>query len=193
MTAHRFPWVPILLAALLLPGIVLTSAPVAAKEAFRVESVATRLDGDTLTMDAHIDYAFSEVALEALDNGVPLTMEVHIQVRRADAWIWEENLLDQRLRYLIRYKPLSQRYLVGRLPESGGRDYVTRDAAISALGDLRGVQLLRKDRLEPGEAYDLHLQATLDIEELPLPLKPIAYLLPSWKLSTGWTKWPIEH
>jgi hypothetical protein len=193
MTANRFPWRTFLAAALLLPGLFLASTPIAAKEAFRVESVTTRLDGDTLTMDAHIDYAFSEVALEALDNGVPLTLEVHIQVRNADAWIWDENLVDRRLRYFIRYKPLSQRYLVGRLPGSGGRDYVTRDAAITALGELRGVQLLGADRLEPGEAYELHLQATLDIEELPLPLKPIAYLLPSWKLSTGWTKWPIEH
>jgi hypothetical protein len=172
---------------------VLGSGPAAADEEFRVESVAIRTEGERLIMDGQLDYNFSEVAIEALDNGVPLTLDVHIQLRPADAWIWDQSLVDQRLRYVIRYKPLSERYLVSRLPGEGGRSYVTRDAAVAALGDLRGIELTGVDRLEPGEDYEIHLQASLDIEELPLPLKPLAYLLPSWKLSTGWTKWPLER
>ena len=37
-----------------------------------------------------------------------------------------------------------------------------------------------------------NLKIALDIEELPLPLRPTAYLLPSWKLSSGWTTWPLR-
>ena len=172
---------------------VLGSVPAVADEEFRVESVAIRTEAGRLIMDGQLDYNFSEVAIEALDNGVPLTLDVHIQLRPADAWIWDPSLVDQRLRYVIRYKPLSERYLVSRLPGDGGRSYVTRDAAVAALGDLRDIDLTGVDRLEPGEDYEIHLLASLDIEELPLPLKPLAYLLPSWKLSTGWTKWPLER
>jgi hypothetical protein len=64
---------------------------------------------------------------------------------------------------------------------------------VAALGDLSGLQLVGIDRLEEDEDYEIHLQAYLDIEELPIPLKPMAYLFPSWKLSTGWTKWPVEY
>jgi hypothetical protein len=194
MTPQRPPplgmsrrWSLLLLLALLLPQ------ALRADDDFRVESVAIRTEGDMLVMDAQLDYGFSEVAVEALDNGVPLTLEVHIQLRPADAWVWDSSLVDQRLRYVIRYKPLSERYLVSRLPGDGGRSYVTRDAAVAALGDLRDLQLTATDRLEQGRDYEIHLQAHLDIEELPLPLKPMAYLLPSWKLSTGWTKWPLER
>ncbi|MEA3274584.1 MAG: DUF4390 domain-containing protein [Pseudomonadota bacterium] len=172
--------------------LVLAPGGAAAADEFRVDKVETRLEGDVLVMDARIDYAFSDVALEALDNGVPLTLEVHIQLRNTDAWVWEDNLVDQRLRYVIRYKPLSERYLVSLLPGDGGRSYVTRDAAIGALGEIENLQLVAKDRLEDGETYEIHLLVSLDIEELPLPLKPIAYLRPSWKLSSGWTKWPLE-
>jgi hypothetical protein len=179
--------VPLLLAMLLL-----VAWPAWGKHEFRVEKADTRVADGTLIMDARIDYAFSDVALEALDNGVPLTLEVHVQVRRSDAWVWEESVIDQRLRYRIRYKPLSERFLVSRLPEAGGRSYVTRDAAVAALGEIEGLQLAKVSQLEPGEEYEIHLQASLDVEELPLPLKPIAYLLPSWKLSTGWTKWPLR-
>lgn len=164
----------------------------AAAEGFRVESAKTRLEGETYVLDARIDYGFSDLALEALGNGVPLTIEVHVQVRPKDAWIWDDNLLDERLRYAIRYKPLSERFLVSQLPGDGGRGFVTRDAAIAALGEIK-LPLVDAARLEPKTAYKVHLKAELDIEELPLPLRPMAYLSPAWKLSTGWTKWPLER
>lgn len=170
----------------------LTAATPAAAE-FVVKDVQTSDDGEMLVMDANIDYGFSEEALEALDNGVPLTLQVHVQLRGADDWVWDDSLVDQRLRYIIRYKPLSERYLVSQLPSAGGTSYVTRDAAITALGEIQGLQLVSKERLqERGGAFEIHVKASLDIEELPLPLKPMAYLFPSWKLSSGWTKWPLE-
>lgn len=159
---------------------------------FKVVDVRTRLDGDTYVLDARIDFDFSERALEALDNGVPLTLEVHIQVRPRKDWIWETSLVDQRLRYRIRYKPLSESYLVAQLPGETGRTFVTRDAAVAALGDISGLQLLGKERLDPQQEYEVHLRVSLDIEELPLPLRPMAYLYPSWKQSSKWTKWPLN-
>jgi hypothetical protein len=164
----------------------------AAAGGFRVESAETRLDDKTYILNARIAYGFSDLALEALDNGVPLTIELHIQVRPSDAWIWDDNLLDRRLRYAIRYKPLSERYLVSQLPGEGGRSFVTRDSAIAALGEIKGVPLIDAAGLDPKVAYDVEIKAELDIEQLPLPLRPLAYLRPGWKLSTGWTKWPLE-
>lgn len=170
----------------------LTITPQAAAE-FSVEEVRTKNNGGSLIMDARIDYGFSEDAMEALDNGVPLTLEVHIQLRNSNAWVWDESLVDQRLRYTIRYKPLSERYMVTQLPGDEGRSYVTRDAAIAALGEIEGLQLVSVERLQEEDGpYEIQIKASLDIEELPLPLKPIAYLYPSWKLSSGWTKWPLE-
>ena len=86
-----------------------------------------------------------------------------------------------------------ERYLVSQLPGEGGISYVTRDAAISALGEIESLQLVSVERLQEEEGpFEIQIKASLDIEELPLPLKPIAYLFPSWKLSSGWTKWPLE-
>ncbi len=171
-----------------------TTAPLAVAE-FTVTTVQTRDEGVILVMDADIGYGFSAEALEALDNGVPLTLEVHIRLRGTDDWVWDRSLLDQRLRYLIRYKPLSERYLVSPLPGGGGigSDYVTRDAAIAALGRIDGLQLVSMERLrEAGGAFKLWVKAFLDIEELPLPLRPMAYLFSAWKLSSGWTQWPLQ-
>lgn len=162
-----------------------------AKEPFQVEQVQTHLDGDLYYLNATIDHRFSDEALEALDNGVPLTLVTHIQVRRVKAWLWEDSLLDLQLRHTIRYKPLSARYEVYRFPGDHGRDFETREAAIRALGSLSDLPLLNRDKLEPDQEYEVQIQVALDIEELPLPLRPQAYLKRAWKLSSKWSKWPL--
>ena len=78
------------------------------------------------------------------------------------------------------------------MPGGAGHNYVTRDAAIAALGDLHDLPLLNRGELAAGKDYRVDLKIALDIEELPLPLRPTAYLLPSWKLSSGWTTWPLR-
>lgn len=183
-------------AAVLLAGLlwmlVAGAAAASGDYGFRVTRVETRLDDGTFYLDADIDYVFSPEALEALENGVPLTLSVRIHVRGTDAWIWEDSVVDARLRYAIRYKPLSERYEVYRLPGNKGHSFVTRDAAITALGEIRDLQLVGADRLEPGADYEVQIKVELDVEELPLPLRPMAYLTPAWKLSSSWSKWPLK-
>jgi len=169
----------------------LASVAVGAADDFSVIDLRTASTDGRYLLSAEIDYRFSERALEALENGVPLTIEVHLQVRKTGAWIWDESLVDQRLRYRIRYKPLSERYLVSRLPGENGRTFVTRQAAVAALGELRDLYLINEQRLDPSQDYEVHLRASLDIEELPLPLRPMAYLRAGWKQSTGWIKRPL--
>ena len=191
---RQLRWLPVLtalLALLALLGPLPSLARGASAADFRVAEVQTRLVEGSYSLDATLDFRFSAEALEALANGVPLTILVQIQVRRSDAWIWETSVTDQQLRYAIRLKPLSETYEVYRLPGTTGRSFVTRDAAITALGELRGLHLVDQNRLTPGERYEVQIKVSLDIEELPLPLRPLAYLRPAWKLASTWTKWPL--
>ena len=189
---NRRPWLGPWILALWALGLALwLPVPLQAGDEFRIKEARTRLAEGVFVLDADIELHFSPEALEALDNGVPFTIVFHFQVRSADAWIWDDSVSDRRLRYAIRYKPLSERYQVYRLPGERGRSFVTREAAIAALGELRGLQLVAQERLDPEGDYQVHMKAELDIEELPLPLRPIAYLRPAWKLGSSWTKWPL--
>ena len=165
--------------------------PALAKDRFRVHHPQIRLENGTYIMNLAVSFAFTREALEALDNGVPLTITTHIQVRRSDAWMWEDSQLDLQLRRAIRYRPLSKRYEVYQLPGASGREFVTHEAAIRALGEIADLRLVDQQSLDREHAYEVQLKVFLDIEELPLPLRPMAYLKPSWKLSSGWKKWPL--
>jgi hypothetical protein len=50
---------------------------------------------------------------------------------------------------------------------------------------------VKLDELAADETYHLRMRADLDIESLPLPLQPLAYLGRGWKLTSGWSQWPL--
>ncbi len=158
----------------------------AGAEDFAISAQECRLVGEFYVLDANIDFSFSEKSLEALQNGVPLTMEVHVQVRRDGAWIWEDDLLDSRLRFQIRYHALASVYQVVDLQSKGQQGFVGLGSAVSALGDIHGLPIIDRVELEPGEVYNIQIKAALDIDALPLPLRPLAYVSPSWNQSSDW-------
>ncbi|AKH21006.1 DUF4390 domain-containing protein [Sedimenticola thiotaurini] len=183
--ARRGLWLSLLL-------FLLVSAGSSQAAGFSVEGLKTRKVEGVYLMDADIHYQFSDQALEALDSGVPLTLEVHTQLRREGAWIWEADLLDVRLRYRILHQALHGLYQVTDIANGTQQYFATRKAAFTALGRIRDVQLIEAKKLQQGETYRLSLKSSLDIEALPLPLRPLAYLSPAWNLSSEWSLWRLQ-
>lgn len=160
---------------------------------FDIESQTCRSTADTFVLDADINFDFSDKALEALQNGVPLTLEIHLRVRRDNAWVWEKDLTNSRLRYQISFLPLASVYQVIDLQNNTMESFVTRKVAISALGDIQGMPVIKHSQMEKGEIYLVGLRTSLDIDALPLPLRPMAYLSPSWNLSSKWRSCRIRR
>lgn len=175
----------------LLIALVVCSPLRAASDGFVVTKAGSELKDGVYYLDVQVEYMFSDTALEALDNGVPLTLELRVQVRREGAWLWEENLTERRQWIVIRYQPLSELYQVVGQSNGLKQSFVTRDAAIAALGEIEDLRLLEQERLKAEEKYLIRIKVSLDIEALPLPLRPLAYLKPSWDLSSGWSRWPL--
>lgn len=158
---------------------------------FATITATTRERNGTYLLDVRIEYTFSRQALEALDNGVPIEVELQMRVERTDAWFWQKPVLDTRLSYLIRFQPLSQLYQVLILDADVQQNFATREAALAAIGELNGLRLVDKEKLDAGKDYVLRLRVKLEIESLPLPLRPLAYLSSAWNLSSEWTAWPL--
>ena len=180
----------LVLAVLVLPVAIWPGSGRAA--AFTIGEASARLQDGYYVLDASVKYGFSDAVLEALSHGVPLVVELHVEVRREDAWLWEPDIVDLRLRSQIRYSPLSATYQTTNLDTGAQRTFATRDSAIAALGDVRQLPVVQAAMLEPGERYLMDLRATLDIEALPLPLRPRAYLSREWSLASEWSRWRLR-
>lgn len=152
----------------------------------------TLSEDDYILLDADIGYDLSEPVSEALQNGVPLTFETHIQMRRAKAWIWEPDVVEHRLRTVLRYRPLSGLYELRKLHSDEQSAFATRDSALRALGQIYAMPIIARSELDLDEEYRVRVQVRLDIEALPLPMRPVAYLKPDWSITSDVWEWQLK-
>ncbi len=143
-------------------------------------------------LDAQIKYQLTPAVSEALENGVPLIFVTHVQMRATDAWIWDKDVAEYRLRSQLRYRPLSGLYAVRPLDAGDEQVFATREAALRFMGRIRDFALIERKRLDLNKEYEVTLEAYLDIEALPLPLRPRAYLSRDWHLSAEPWTWQIR-
>lgn len=177
-----------LIAALILGGL-----PRALADGVEFRRVALTLSEDGwILLDADIGYELNATVLEALENGVPLTFETHVEMRRASAWVWESDEVEHRLRTVLRYRPLSGMYELRALHGKDRLSFATRDAAMRTLGNVVAMPIIRRDRLDLEQDYVVRLRVRLDIESLPLPMRPMAYLKPDWSLSSDTWEWRLR-
>lgn len=158
---------------------------------FEVIAASTKLDGGVYRLDARIEYHFSNPALEAMQNGVPLTVELEMEVRRRRAWVWDETVYALTQRFRLEYHALSRQYLVSNLNSGERRGFSSRAAALQFMGQINDFPFLDKGLLAPKERYEGALRAWLDIESLPAPLRLFAYLSDDWRLASEWYTWPL--
>ena len=169
----------------------LLSVATAWASGFEVLSAAIRLENGVYRLNARIEYRFSTVALDALQNGVPLTVALDMEVRRRRSWVWDETVYALTQRFQLEYHALSRQYLVNNLNSGERRGFASRSAALRFMGDIADFPLLDRSLLAETERYEGALRARIDLEALPAPLRLVAYLSDDWRLASEWYSWPL--
>lgn len=162
------------------------------EEHFTVQSAQTTLVEGVYLLDARIDYDFTPDVLEALDSGVPLTLAVQMEIVQTDSWLWDTEFAAVEQRYRLEYHALTEQYRITHLSSGAQYNFPSRATAISALGNISNFPLLDKKLLIPSEEYSGRMQASLDVETLPTPLRLLAYFSSEWDLTSDWYTWPLQ-
>lgn len=178
-------------ATLLLLGLLLGLSTLARADSFTIREASTRLQERVFLMDARIDYRLSSDAITALNSGVPLTIVLDMEIERKRKWWLNETIAELQQDYLIIYHALSHRYLVVNLNSGANYTYTTLSTALDELGRIYDLPLLDATFVEQGEHYEVTLQASLEIESLPAPLRPLAYLTSAWRLKSNEYTWSL--
>lgn len=160
---------------------------------FSVREARLLRQNDNYVLHADIDYHLPLAVREALDNSVPITLVVQLKVKRDRRLMWDETVLNEWIRYRLRYHALSKLYQVQQEGSGTPRNFATLDAAIQALGSIRQLSIAPADRIMLGITYKAGLRAYLDFEALPLPLRSVAYLKPEWQLDSPWYQWTFAE
>ena len=190
--ARKLCWLSLGFAALS-PALCHAEHPTSGGNGFVVEHATLRPVGGTYVVDARIGFAFSDDNLEAMHNGVALTVIVDVEVRREHGRWWNETLVAREIRYRIETNVLTGRYSIRNLDDGSARNYRSLEEMTRALGHLESIPVIARERLSADARFAGRIRARLDIEALPSPMRPIAYLSPKWRLNSGWYEWRLER
>lgn len=166
--------------------------PAAARD-IDVRSLTSHIDAGRFVIDALLDVRLTRNTREALDNGITLQFVLETRLLRPRRLWWDGELSNDARRFLLSRHALADGYLLGEVGGDRQQTYKRLDEALQALGTLDGYIAGVIEDPQPPRQYRGRLRLRLDIEALPAPLRPIAYVSPSWRISSGWYEWAFAR
>ena len=160
---------------------------------FEVRSASTRLAGGVHLLDGRLQLVLSSEALQALSSGVPLTIELQLELIRVRRFVWDDAEAELALRYELEYRPLSQRYIVRNINSGNQDSFATLYSALNNLGRVQGLPIIDDALLEAGKDYRVRLRAMLNTQQYPAPLRLLFFWRDQWQLQSEWFEWLLER
>lgn len=160
---------------------------------FDVRSARTTLNGAVHELEARLQLILSQDALDALNSGVPLTIELNFEVIRVRG-LWIDALeAALTVTYELEYRPLSQRYIVRNLNSGDQDSFATLYSALNNLGRIQGLPVIDDALLDPGSRYRLRLRALLSTRQYPAALRILFFWRSQWQLESKWFEWTLRR
>jgi hypothetical protein len=160
---------------------------------FEVRSASATLNDGVYSLDARLQLVLSNEAHEALSNGVPLTIELQVQVIRTRRFYLDAVDAELAVRYELEYRPLSQRYIVRNLNSGDQDSFSTLYSALNNLGRVQALPVVDDSLLVPGRPYRFRTRAMLNTQQYPAPLRLLLFWRDEWQLKSEWNEWPLER
>lgn len=160
---------------------------------FDIRSATTVLNEGVYELESRLQLILSDEALEALNSGVPLTIELDFEVIRVRG-LWFD-ALDATLTftYELEYRPLSQRYIVRNINSGNQDSFATLYSALNNLGRIQGLPVVDDALLDPASRYRLRLQARLSTKQYPAALRLLFFWRSQWQLESDWYEWTLAR
>lgn len=160
---------------------------------FDVRSAETSMVAGVHELDARLQLILSAEALEALNSGVPLTIELNLEVIRIRALWLDDVEAALTVTYQLEYRPLSQRYVLRNLNSGDQDSFSTLYSALNNLGRIQGLPVIDDALLDPDSAYRMRLRALLSTRQYPAPLRILFFWRSQWQLTSDWYQWNLER
>ena len=183
---------PLLVAAVFVA--LLAHAPASGQDdpgRFEIRSASVQLSEGVYYLDAWVEYRLSSEAREALDAGLPLIIRLDVEflsVRRF--WI-DDVAAALRQSYQLQFHALSERYIVLNINSGEQNTFATLFSALNYLGRISELPLIDVALFDPDRSYDVRIRALLSTEDIPGPLRLLAFWRRDWSLRSEWYAWRL--
>lgn len=158
---------------------------------FVIRTAYTELVGGVYYLNADVDLNLSDDAVNALENGLPLTVELQIEIIKHRSLLWNTRIAALTEHYQISYHALTRRFIITNLNSGDQQSFASYRDAITSLGQVSDLPLIDANLIEPAKRYNVRMRAVLDIKSFPGPLQLIASLFKGWDLTSDWYQWEL--
>ena len=160
---------------------------------FEVRSASAALVEGVHELESRLQLVLSADALDALNSGVALRIELNLEVIRIRRFWPDTTGAELLVSYELEYRPLSQRYIVRNLNSGDQDSFATLYSALNNLGRIQALPVVDDSILEPDKTYRIRLRARLSTEQYPVPLRILFFWRDEWQLESEWFEWILER
>jgi hypothetical protein len=158
-----------------------------------IDSAVAVVEDGYLRVDAKATISVNDDVADALNNGISLVFIAQTKLLRSRPFWVDETIAQSRHVFVLSRHALSDRYTLTEIAGKPAQTFKTLAEATAALGDLPRVLVLSAIRAGPEENYRGRFRLSLSVEDLPAPMRPLAYVSPGWWLSSGWYNWTFKQ
>ncbi len=185
----------LLLLAAVLPLCFLPAQPVRAEGLegrFEVRSADLELKDGVYHLNARIDLPVSEAVRRGLAEGVPLSLELSLDIERVRQLLPNSRVAELTQRYHLQYNAVSARYVL-RNDNSGQQESLgTVEAALDQLSDIRGLPVLDKALIAADRRYEASVRAKVDYGTVPFSMRMLMFWVSEWHRESDWYTWTLQ-
>jgi len=159
---------------------------------FEVRSADLELKDGVYHLNARIDLPISDAVRRGLVEGVPLNLEVDLDIERVRQLLPNSSVAELTQRYRLQYNAVSARYIL-RNENSGQQESLgTVDEAIAHLSEVHSLPALDKALIAADRRYEGRLRAKIDFGTVPFTLRLLMFWVGDWHRDSDWYAWTFQ-
>jgi Domain of unknown function (DUF4390) len=160
-------------------------------QAFGVRTAYAQLVDGVYLLNARLHLPLNGRMRGAINDGVPLTLELQIEVSGARRYWMDETVASLTQRYELQFHAVSNRYLVRNLNSGEQTSFATLDAAVEQLTRISGLPVLDQALVGPDRRHEFSMRATFELGDMPAALRILMFWADDVHRTSEWYTWPL--
>jgi hypothetical protein len=159
---------------------------------FEVRSADLELTDGVYHLNARLDLPVSDAVRRGLAEGVPLALELDLDIERVRQLLPNSRVAELTQRYHLQYNAVSARYIL-RNDNSGQQESLgTVEAALDQLSNVRGLPVLDKSLVTADRRYEASVRARIDYGTVPFSVRLLMFWVSEWHRESDWYTWTLQ-
>ena len=153
-------------------------------------NIGVQATEELLVIDGELIDAFSEKMEEAIESGVPITLNYYVELRKKVAVFRDSIIGKNTIHSTVQYDSLKNIYKCS-LSGKGVKRRVQTQSKYECQGlivSLKDIPLAPLYKLEPNEKYYVRIKAEMEADEFMFPFNYLLFFVPFDGFETPWSE-----